>query len=139
MDEAICNACCTHTASVCNELRKRPCSRFSLYTSELQVRTKENIHTSDTSGQHNRQIFNLCILSPGTHKVEVTGGVVVGNVPSKLRDAGLVVVSVLGVELHVAVAEQKHQLCSKDEADVKGKNSQQHHQKLGRSLLSFSE
>lgn len=34
------NACCTHTASVCSELRKRPCSRLSLYTSELQVRTK---------------------------------------------------------------------------------------------------
>lgn len=78
---------------------------------------RKNIHTSDTSGQHDRDISNLHILSPGTHKVEVTGGVVVGNVPSKLRNAGLVVVPVLGVELHVAVAEQKNQLHDEEEED----------------------
>lgn len=39
----------------------------------------------------------------------------VGHVSSKFRNAGLVVVSVLRVELHVAVAEQKHQLHSKAE------------------------
>lgn len=77
----------------------------------------ENNHTSDTLVQRDRDISNLRMLSPGTHKVEVAGGVVVGNVSSKLRNAGLVVVSVLGVELNVAVAEQKHQLHSKDEAD----------------------
>lgn len=62
-------------------------------------------------------ISDLHSLSPGTHKVEVTGGVVVGNVSSKLRNAGLVVASVLGVELHVAVAQQKHQLRSEGETD----------------------
>lgn len=65
--------------------------------------------------KHDGDISALHILSPGTHKVEVTGGVVVGNVSSKLWYAGLVVVSVLGVELHVAVAQQKHQLRSEEE------------------------
>lgn len=55
------------------------------------------------------------ILSPRPHKVEVTGGVVVGEVSSKLWNTGLVVVSVLGVELYVAVAQQKHQLHSQEE------------------------
>lgn len=42
-------------------------------------------------------------ISPCPHKVEVTGGIVVRKVPSKLWNARLVVVTVLGVELHIAV------------------------------------
>lgn len=61
------------------------------------------------------------ILSPRPHKVEVTRGVVVGEVSSKLWNTGLVVVSVLGVELYVAVAQQKHQLHSSEET---GKSSE---------------
>lgn len=80
------------------------------------MRTKIFI-TNNTSGQGDRDDSNLRTLSPGTYKVEVAGGVVVGNVSSKLRNAGLVVVSVLGVELNIAVAEQKHQLHNKEEAD----------------------
>lgn len=67
--------------------------------------------------KHDGGNSDLHSFSPGTHKVEVTGGVVVGNVPSKLRNAGLVVAPVLGVELHVAVAQQKHQLRSEGETD----------------------
>lgn len=47
------------------------------------------------------------------YKIEVTGGVVVRKVPPKLGNARLVVVSVLGVELHIAVSVQKHQLWHK--------------------------
>lgn len=50
------------------------------------------------------------MYSPRPHKIEVTGGVVVREVPSELWDTRLVVVSVLGVELYIAVAVQKHQL-----------------------------
>lgn len=50
------------------------------------------------------------MLSPCPHKIEVTRGVVVRKVSSKLRNPCFVVMSVLGVELYVAVAVQKHQL-----------------------------
>lgn len=93
-------------------------SLFQVQPVHLRTASEDaNIHTGDTSGQHDTDVSDSCIRSPGAHKVEVAGGVVVGNVSSKLRYAGLVVVSVLRVELHVAVAEQKHQLHSKEEAD----------------------
>lgn len=52
--------------------------------------------------------LSFITLSPCPHKIEVTGGVVVRKVPSKLGDTSLVVVSVLRVELDVAVTVQKH-------------------------------
>ena len=47
---------------------------------------------------------------PGTDKKKVTRGIVIGKVPSELGNASLVVVSMLGMELHVAVQVQHHHL-----------------------------
>lgn len=50
------------------------------------------------------------VFSPRPHKVEITGGIVVGKVPAKLGNTSLVVVSMLRVKLYIAVTVQKHQL-----------------------------
>lgn len=55
-------------------------------------------------------LHSKLLISPCPHKIDVTGGVVVRKVPSKLWNTCLVVVSVLWVELYVAVTVQKHQL-----------------------------
>lgn len=104
-----------HSHSICLEWIEET-SLFQIQPVHLWTASEDkNASIGDTSGQRERNNSDLHTLSPGTHKVEVAGGVVVGNVSSKLGNAGLVVVSVLGVELHVAVAEQKYQLHSKEE------------------------
>lgn len=55
-------------------------------------------------------MYHSATFSPCPNKKEVTRGVVVGKASSKLWNPCFVVVSVLGVELDVAVAVQKHQL-----------------------------
>lgn len=57
-------------------------------------------------------------VSPCPHKIQVTGGGVIWKVPSKFWYSCLVIVSLLGVELYVAVTVQKHQLHSHDVAEV---------------------
>lgn len=54
--------------------------------------------------------LNPTVFSPRPHKVEITGGIVVGKVPTKLGNTSLVVVSMLRVKFYMAVTVQKHQL-----------------------------
>lgn len=63
-------------------------------------------------------IYYSNTFSPRPHKIKVTGGGVVWKVSSELWNACLVVVAVLGMELHVAVAVQKHQLHDQGEKNV---------------------
>lgn len=52
--------CCTYTASVWSELRKRPCSRFSLNTSELKWKEKYNIYNSALSSVQTKDLDIIC-------------------------------------------------------------------------------
>lgn len=66
------HSCDTYTASVCSELRNRPCSRFSRTTSELKVKTETSTgHPTSLFQWHadGRQCVNINILtSPPQNK-----------------------------------------------------------------------
>lgn len=47
---------------------------------------------------------------PGSYKEQITGWVVVREISAKLGDACLVIVTVLGMKLHVTIDMQEHQL-----------------------------
>lgn len=47
---------------------------------------------------------------PGSHKIHVTGGVMIGKVSSKLWNSCFVVEAMLRVELNISIDMEKHQL-----------------------------